>query len=129
GAGIIMVLDEHGKRAGADIVVPGGGDPVFTADEGRLFVTTARDPRAVVVQPDGATGMVDLGAGNVPETRVDTTPAVTIPAPPRDKDRQDREEQRSDDRRPDPAPTAGPVEQETPDPLPTTDPGSTEAPE
>lgn len=121
GTGTVMVLDDHGKRAGADIVIPGGGDPVFTADEGRLFVTTDDDGRAVVVQADGSTGMVDLGAQDVPETVVDRKPPVTIPAPnPGRKHDEDRGES-GDHRRPDPKPSHDPVVD--PDPLPDLLPG------
>ncbi|MGF2949396.1 hypothetical protein [Microbacterium alcoholitolerans] len=123
GTGTVMVLDARGKRAGADIIIPGGGDPVFTADEGRLFVTTDRDGRAVVVQPDGSTGMVDLGAPDVPEVRVDREPPVTIPAPDRGKKNEDRDRS-GDQGRPSPRPSQDPVagSDPLPDPLPGADP-------
>lgn len=127
GTGTVMVLDDRGKRAGADIIIPGGGDPVFTADEGRLFVTTDRDGRAVVVQPDGSTGMVDLGAPEVPEVRVDRQPPVTIPAPDRGKKSEDRDRSGDQGRanpNPNPKPSQDPVvgADPLPDPLPGADP-------
>lgn len=123
GTGTVMVLDARGKRAGADIVIPGGGDPVFTVDEGRLFVTTERDGRAVIVQPDGSTGMVDLGAPEVPEVRVDREPPVTIPAPDRGKKSEDRDRSGEQDR-PAPKPSKAPMPgtDPLPDPLPSVDP-------
>lgn len=81
GMGRIMVLDAAGQRAGADIVVPGGGDPQLTLDEGRLFITSQQDGRAVVVQEDGSTAVVDLAGAEVPEQAVDRQPTVNVPPP------------------------------------------------
>ncbi len=98
GMGRVLVLNPDGTRAGADIIVPGGGDPQFITDEGRLFLTTTDDGRAVIVQPGGSSGVVDLGQSRVPERPVTQPPAVTVPtdiAPVVT----DRERERDDDRR------------------------------
>ncbi|MBZ2199339.1 fibronectin type III domain-containing protein [Occultella gossypii] len=81
GNGRVIVLDSSGARAGADIVVPGGGDPTLVVDDGRLYVSTPQDGRIVVVQPDGSTQMVDVAAAEVPVQAVDRPPPVrpTVP--------------------------------------------------
>ncbi|TDE91491.1 hypothetical protein EXU48_15135 [Occultella glacieicola] len=86
GTGRVIVLDSGGARAGADIVVPGGGDPTLVVDDGRLYVSTPADGRIVVVQPDGSTQMVDVAAAEVPVQDVDrptpVRPTVPVVAPP-----------------------------------------------
>ncbi|CAM3587876.1 hypothetical protein OCAE111667_16860 [Occultella aeris] len=81
GNGRVIVLDSAGARAGADIVVPGGGDPTLVVDDGRLYVSTPADGRIVVVQPDGSTQMVDVAAAEVPVQAVDRPPPArpTLP--------------------------------------------------
>lgn len=67
GEGRVIVLDENGARApGPDIIVPGGGDPELTVDDGRLFVHDPEDGRIVIVQQDGSTTVTDLDGAEVP---------------------------------------------------------------
>lgn len=65
GAGRVVVLRPDGSRARADIVVPGGTDPRLLVDDGRLVVHTEDGGRAVMVETDGTTRVIDTGRGNV----------------------------------------------------------------
>ncbi|WP_146197221.1 hypothetical protein [Serinibacter arcticus] len=92
GAGRVVVLAADGTRAAPDIVVPGGGDPRITVDEGRLVVHT-RDGsgRYVLVDGAGTTRVVEPEATDVapvpvpvdrPVPQRPQTPRVPAPAPP-----------------------------------------------
>ena len=90
GEGRVIVLDENGRRASIpDIVVPGGGDPELTVDEGRLFVHDPEDGRIVIVQPDGSTTVTDANGAEVPTSEADeadplppVSTGTTTPPPP-----------------------------------------------
>lgn len=82
GAGRVVVLAADGSRAAPDIVVPGGGDPRLTVDEGRLVVHT-RDGsgRYVLVDGNGSTRVVEPEATEVVPVPVDR-PVPQRPQPP-----------------------------------------------
>lgn len=67
----VIVLNAAGERAADDIILPSTGAPELVVDEGRLVIQVAGDDRIVVVQPDGSTSMVDLGAADVPTQDAD----------------------------------------------------------
>jgi len=66
GAGRVVVLRPDGTRARPDVVVPGGRDPRLLVDDGRLVVHTEDGARAVVVEADGTTRVVDTGRAQAP---------------------------------------------------------------
>ncbi|MGY4643839.1 fibronectin type III domain-containing protein [Cellulomonas sp. URHB0016] len=65
GAGRVIVLRPDGARARPDIVVPGGRDPRLLVDDGHLVVQTEDGGRAVMVETDGTTRVIDTGRGQV----------------------------------------------------------------
>ncbi|GMA30759.1 hypothetical protein [Litorihabitans aurantiacus] len=78
GAGKVVVLNSDGSRGAADIIVPGGGDPRLTIDEGRLVVHTKdRSGGYVLVDGGGTTRVVE------PEPTAVTPVPVDRPLPPR----------------------------------------------
>ncbi|KQR12018.1 hypothetical protein ASF78_12605 [Cellulomonas sp. Leaf334] len=84
GAGRVVVLRPDGSRARADVVVPGGRNPRLLVDDGRLVVHTEDGGRAVMVETDGTTRVIDTGRGNVavqdPNDRSSASAGATGPS-------------------------------------------------
>lgn len=66
GAGRVVVLRADGSRARADVVLPAGRDPQLLVDDGRLVVHTEDGSRAVVIEADGRTRVIDTGRSQAP---------------------------------------------------------------
>lgn len=119
GAGRVVVLRPDGSRARPDIVVPGGRDPRLLVDDGRLVVHTEDGARAVMVEGDGTTRVIETGRGRV--AAHDPNDASTGPASVRSPGRGehagsgDRGDRPALERRDEPASPGGGAAPEVPD--------------
>lgn len=82
GTGHVVVLDQDGRRAGPDIIVPGGLDPRLVVDDGRLVAYAGTSGGAVVVEADGSTRQVETGGGRAPVQDVNAPPVAVPPVLP-----------------------------------------------
>ncbi|MDQ1103027.1 hypothetical protein [Nocardioides zeae] len=112
GAGRIVVLDGSGRRASADIPVPGERDAELVVDDGNLIVNVPGSQAGLVVRPDGRISDLTRYDDRVTPTRL--AGSRTPPTPQQVRDIADAD-------RPDPA--------DLPDPPATTPPtGATTPP-
>jgi len=82
GAGKVVVLDGGGKRAGADVLTQGTGDPELVFDDGKLFINTPGAAQGVIVDADGTTRSVTIRSPDLAVTDPDRQPLPTVPPPP-----------------------------------------------
>ncbi|UZN04535.1 hypothetical protein [Cellulomonas sp. S1-8] len=85
GAGRVVVLRADGSRARADVLLPAGRDPRLLVDDGRLVVHTEDGAKAVVVEADGRTRVIDTGRSQaaVHDPRDGGSAPVAAQPPPR----------------------------------------------
>lgn len=94
GAGRIVVLDGSGRRASADIPVPGDRDAELVVDDGNLIVNVPGSQAGLVVRPDGRISDLTRYDDRVAPTRL--AGSRTPPTPQQVRDIADAD-------RPDPA--------------------------
>ncbi|WZH52670.1 MAG: fibronectin type III domain-containing protein [Nocardioides alkalitolerans] len=125
GAGRIVVLDGSGRRAAADIPVPGERDAELVVDDGNLIVNVPGSQAGLVVRPDGRISDLTRYDDRVAPTRL--AGSRTPPTPEQVRDIADADRPDPADL-PDPPASTPPTAATTPPSNGTPPTGSTTAP-